>query len=531
MENTNTASNEKRSDGSGSDSPSIIFFMVDQLSEKWVEAAEAGACPLPNLAKLKKQGVSFSRAISSNPLCCPARATLATGLTTRGHGLLENGYYLDPSIPTFMQALQKGGWRTGALGKVHFRPHFSGVYPDYKPYGFDVTRITEDVRGGEWLDWVRAEHPDHFDNVLATIWPTEAPDYACYGPSGEDLRSRIEAIRKDFNWDVGGLPESHSKCYALPFPEEVSQTNWITSHALDFIKNTPASRPICAHISYVQPHTPFCAPKEYLDCVDETKVPKAVPPEWESDPNAPGFYRRQEAKDPGAFARKLYFADMVHLDRQLGQVLDALEETGRAENSYIIFLSDHGEMIGDHGMGGKGSFHYDACIRVPLTICGPGLQKGVTCEQFVQLEDICPTVLELTGQALPPMPAMGPYLDVSADEIPTVAGRSLVPLCQGKSVPDWRPDAYSESYNNIKTAIAGDWSRTVRTDRFRYSYYPKGNGDQLFDLENDPDETRNLVANPAFDSARRELRDRLLELVILQDDPHTRNSLFALGVH
>ena len=96
--------------------PRIVFFMVDQLSAKWLEVANTGVCPTPNIDALRRRGVSFSNCITSNPMCCAARATLATGLTTRQHGVLENGYQLDPQLPTFMRVLQEAGWRTGALG-------------------------------------------------------------------------------------------------------------------------------------------------------------------------------------------------------------------------------------------------------------------------------------------------------------------------------------------------------------------------------------------------------------------------------
>jgi len=132
--------------------PNVVFFMLDQLSAKWLEAASGGVCPTPNIDALRARGVSFTHCITSNPVCCPARATVATGLTTRQHGVLENGYQLDPELPTFMHVLQKAGWRTGALGKVHFQPHYRSQHPDYRPYGFDVTHVTEDGRGGEWLD-------------------------------------------------------------------------------------------------------------------------------------------------------------------------------------------------------------------------------------------------------------------------------------------------------------------------------------------------------------------------------------------
>ncbi len=150
----------------------IILFMVDQLSAKWLESAWEGVCPAPNIEKLKEMGTAFPHCFTSNPVCCLARATISTGLTTRGHGVLENGYRLEPELPTFMKVLQKHGWRTGGFGKVHLKPHYAGLYPDYKPYGFDVTHITEDPRGGEWLDWVEKIHIGHYEAALATIWPT-----------------------------------------------------------------------------------------------------------------------------------------------------------------------------------------------------------------------------------------------------------------------------------------------------------------------------------------------------------------------
>lgn len=250
------------------DKPNIVFFMVDQLSAKWLEAARNGVCPTSNIDALMVRGTTFTQAITSNPVCCPTRATLATGLTTRGHGLLENGYSLDPELPTFMRVIQEAGWRTGALGKMHFHPHFAGLYPDYKPYGFDVAHITEDARGGEWLDWVSAEHADHYDTVLATIWPSKIPEYASYGPDKVNLRERIENVREGFEWATPEFPNNTAGCYTLPFPEEVSQTNWITGHALSFMMETPDDQPLFAHISYVQPHGPFCPPGEYMQYVD-----------------------------------------------------------------------------------------------------------------------------------------------------------------------------------------------------------------------------------------------------------------------
>ena len=512
--------------------PDVVFFLVDQLSARWFEAARGGACPVPNLDRLCQRGVTFTHAITSNPVCQPARATLATGLTTRGHGVLENGYRLDPALPTFMQALQQAGWRTGALGKVHFHPHFAGLFPDCKPYGFDVTYITEDSRGGQWLDWVQAEHPRRFEAVLATIWPSRIPEFEQYGPDKENLRERIEKVRSKFQWATDEFPHNNAGQYTLPYPAEVSQTEWITARAVDFIRQTPARQPLYAHVSYVQPHSPSCPPGEYMHCVDRDRIPHAAPPEWLEDPNAPRYFagkKPQEADWP--IRRRYYFADVAHLDRQLGRVVEALADAGRLDNTYVIFLSDHGELLGDHGFVGKEERHYDACIRVPLILAGPGVKPGLVCDEIVQLEDICPTVLDMTGQHLPAMPKTGPYLHLAAEEIPILPGRSLLPLCRGEHVADRRAAAYCESYNAIWSADPMDWARTIRTRTHRYTFYPCGGGEQLFDLSGDPHEQHNLCADPALAEVRRDLRDRLLEMIVAQDYPKTRRDLFALGVH
>jgi arylsulfatase len=513
-------------------SPNIVIFMVDQLSAKWLEAAEAGVCDLPNIRRLRGRGVSFTRTITSNPVCCATRSTMATGLTTRGHGVLENGYQLDPKLPTFMRVLQQSGWRTGAFGKVHLQPHFRGLWPNYRPYGFDETHITEDSRGGEWLDWVEKNHPEHYESVLATIWPTKIPEYAAYGPDRRDLRTRIEEIRKGFKWASEEHPRNTFGATTLPFPQEVCQTNWITMHALEFIRGMDSDQPFFAQISYVQPHSPFQVPAEYLSRVDVSKIPKPLAAEWVNDPHAPKeLSQRQPATGDWEYARHCYFADLCHLDEQLGRVMEALEDSGRLDDTFIIFLSDHGEMLYDHGFTNKEEKHYDACIRVPLIIAGPGVSEGVTHDVLVQLEDICPTILDMAHRRLPLMPKMGPYLQVEAADIPVLPGRSLLPLCTGAAPNNWRTAAYSESYNRIDSAHLGQWARTVRTDQYRYTYYPDGYGDQLFDLLEDPGEQYNLVADPGFAETRIQLRDKLLDLVIEQDYPKTRRDLYALGVH
>jgi arylsulfatase A-like enzyme len=516
-----------------SDQPNIVFFMLDQLSAKWLEGDAVAVVPTPNLDWLRDRGTSFSNTFTSNPVCCPARATLATGLGTTGHGVLQNGYELDPALPTFMRTLQETGWRTGAFGKVHFHVHYHGVHPDYRPYGFDVVHNTEDPRAGEWLDWVMAQHPAHTEAALATIWASEIPELKAYGPDRVDLSARIRETRRTFDWATPEHPRNTSGTYTLPFPEDVSQTAWITGHALDFIRESDPRQPIYAHISYVQPHSPFCPPASYMDLVDASAIPAPVPPEWVEDPHGPRCFHgsegaRTQIPDHWRDYRHYYFADLAHLDHQLGRVIEALRDAGRWENTYLVLLSDHGELLMDHGFSGKAERHYDACIRVPLIIVGPDVSAGQTCDALVQLEDLYPTVMEMAHLPQPRQPIGGVHL---SEAPPALHGRSLMGWLQGETPESWRDAVMVESYNNIYDTTPGSWARTVRTSDWRYTLYPGGAGEQLFHLSTDPDETVNLVAQDAYQRVRRDLRDHLLEALILRDHPHPPRGLYALGVH
>jgi arylsulfatase len=508
-----------------SDRPSFVIFMLDQLSAKWLE--QDGVVETPNIDRLRRRGVTFDRACSSNPVCMPARASLATGLASRGHGVLQNGYVLDSGIPTFASILRNEGWHTAAIGKLHHVPHTMDIRPDYRPYGYDRVHLTEDDRGGEWLDWIEREHPDHYEAALSTVWARDLPGFTRYGERGVDLSERITRARKRF-------PEVARGFYALPFPQELSQTEWITGRALDFILERDPEDSFCVQISYVQPHTPFSPPGDYLDRVAVDRLPEPLPPTWLDDPHAPRFfahYREREAlrqnREQWREIRHHYFADLVHLDEQLGRVLDALETSRRAEHTYVLLLADHGEMLLDHGLSAKGEMHYDACIRVPMVVSGPGLDRGVTRQEFVHLEDVFPTVLELAGVEQPQLPALNPQIGMP---IGVAHGRSVVALARGRDT-DWRREAYCESYNIYHFATPQQWARTVRDERFRFTWYPNGGGEQLFDLERDPDETVNRAADADYATVRNDLRDRLLECIVMQDYPHVPRGLYSLGVH
>ncbi len=498
----------------------VLLIIYDQLAACWLETALRGAADLPNFARLGSRGTYFSQTMSTNPVCSPARATIATGLSGISHGLTQLGYRLDPQIPTFMGAMAAAGWQTAACGKVHLVPHFDAFDPDYRPYGFQLQHITEDPRGGPWLEWVKTHHPEHFRAALTTVWTRNIPEFAKHGPDNDDLAALME-----------GLPMKEGS-YELPFPAAVSQSNWITDRAVDLINNTPRKRAILNHVGYVQPHNPFAPPKGYRRFVDMSQVPEPLPAEWIDDPLGPrgAPVRAETAKEyEWRSAREHYFADLVHLDRQLGRLLDALDESGRTEQTLVIATADHGEMLLDHGLIFKDGYHYDACIRVPLFIAGPGLAQGQVRSDLVELADIYPTIMDAAGLELPKPPDRAPLPD--HENVPFTAGRSLLPLARGESAVGWRDAAFIESYNNTDSRSPHFWVRTVRTDQARYSLYGDGGGEQLFDLRADPGEQTNLAGNPAHADLRLQMRDRLLDHLITAAYPHSPRGLASFGIH
>ncbi|MDH7571250.1 MAG: sulfatase-like hydrolase/transferase, partial [Armatimonadota bacterium] len=308
--------------------------------------------------------------------------------------------------------------------------------------------------------------------------------------------------------------------YSSIVPERASQTRWVGDRACAYLHS--AQLPFFLYVSFVAPHDPYDPPARFLDLVDPARLPRPLPAEWENDPLAPSLFRRVPVAKRFATTgerewteiRRHYLASVAFIDEQVGRVLDALEARGIAHDTAVFFTSDHGDMLGDHGLPFKGAWHYDACIRVPLIIAAPG-SRPRECAALVENLDLFPTILELAGVK---------------HEVP-VEGRSLVPWLGGNEPAHWREDAYSESYATYSDHQPDGWARTVRTAEWRYTLYPSGGGEQLFHLRDDPGEQVNRAGDPGCASVRREMRDRLMERIVTQDWPFPTRGLFRLGTH
>ncbi len=497
----------------------IVLFMVDQLAAKWLEKARQGVVDLPNFDALEQEGVTFTQAFTTNPVCSPSRATIATGLSSSVHGVAECGYDLDPSIPTFMHGLQNSGWTTAAAGKVHFIPQISAVEADYRPYGFDIVESTEDSRVGRWIDWVREAHPEHYQAVLSTIWMTMMPGLDKYGECETDLKAEILAAQTVY-------PESTSQAYELPFPATISQSSWITDRACEIIGD--AEGDLFLHVSYVQPHNPFSPPSEYVERVNVDNIPAPVAADWREQPipyyDSPRYEVPSYESTDWRRERQLYFADLAHLDNELGRIRTALSDSGRSDDLLFIFTSDHGELLHDHGLLGKFERHYDACIRVPLVVSS-GTNGGRRRDQLVEHTDIAPTIYHWADVPAPTLPARAPSV---TDTVKSLPGRSLLDDAADTG-QEPRRGVYIQSNGSYASTEPRGWSRTLRDARYRYTRHLDGGGEQLFDLEQDPDEQRNLVLVPEFSDLLMTMRDRLTEAMAVDTYPVTPIRLYQVG--
>ena len=481
----------------------VIVIEADQLSAKWLACYGAPAASTPNLDALAAQGVRFTNCVINHPVCMPSRASTMTGRSAQHHGVFYNGWELGPEAHTFPRVLQQAGVQTLGVGKFHLECHGRSAYNDVRKYGFDRAEVTEDIRAGDWLDWVEREHPDCFTAALATVWPL--PHLEHYGPRDRNLLAEIRAARQSFPLRI-----SAHEAVPTPIPEKACQTHWVVDRALALLRERDERRPFFLKVSFVDPHDPYDPPPRFLDLIAEPRVPTPV---RSGDANLSHVLARfgvvpfvaQFRGTTEADWRRLrrhYLASTAFVDEQVGRLLKYLTRSGLDRDTAVVFTSDHGDMLGDHGLPTKGAWHFDACFRVPLLVRAPGLVAGRIEAQMVNNLDLFPTVLDLAG-----VPCQVP-----------VEGRSLLPLLRDTGSLDRPQAALVESYGSYANQDLALRARTVVTPAARLTLFGDGAG-MLFDLRHDPDETTNLFGRPAAASLTAELKDLLLDLLARQNNP------------
>jgi arylsulfatase len=425
----------------------LLFIMADQYRWDYLGAQGADFVRTPNLDRIAEQGIRFTQCTTNCPICAPARIGLATGLQPTRLGALDNMSFLPHSVPTYYQRLRDHGYRVGCVGKLDLaKPDgYNGRYGD-RPcvYGWGFT------------------HPEEAEGKMhAGMAPAPRGPYG-FWLEQQGLYERFHQdylLRKEKGWIKDASHDS-------VLPAEAFEDIYIGRRAVEWLKKVPDDFPWHYFVSFVGPHDPFDPPTEYADRFRNTPVPSAIQDDLGVKPN---YVRERQlglSPDEVAVTRRQYCASIQTIDDGVGWILDALESRRMLENTAIIFSSDHGEMLGDHGMYTK-STPYEAALRVPLLIAAPDIEGGWVSDALVELIDINPTLCELAG-----LPAQE-----------NIDARSLMPVLE-KQVQEIRTETVS-AFRSF---------RCLRTHQYKYiQNYNDIN--ELYDLQADPDELHNIVGD------------------------------------
>jgi choline-sulfatase len=418
--------------------PDILLIMADQLPAAALPAYGHPVVHAPHLSRLAARGAVFDAAYCASPLCAPSRFAMLTGQPPSAIEAFDNAAELPAATPTVTHLLRAAGYRTVLSGKMHF------VGPD-QLHGFE-RRLTTDVypAGFDWTpDWRSTERAGWYH-------------------SARDLRAaavREAALQTDFDDEAGFRAVQELRHHAA----------------------TAGDQPLFLVASFTNPHDPWEVRRAHWDRYADAEIPApAVPtlPLDEADPHSRRLRAMYGAEaDPLDASelprvRRAYFAAISYLDDRVGELLDTLEATGRADRTLVLFTSDHGEMLGERGLWFKMSF-FDGSARVPLIAAGPGIAPQRVAEPVSQL-DLAPTLTALAG---------------AADADVPLVGTSLWPRLTGAGPA---PDAVVAEY-----LAEGVHAPAVMLRRGRHKLIRcPGDPDQLYDLAADPHELRNLADDP-----------------------------------
>lgn len=438
--------------------PNILIIMADQLVADLTGAYGHPVVRTPNLERLVQSGIRFDAAYCTYPVCSPSRSSLLSGRFASRNSAWDNAAPVASDIPMLPHYLATAGYETALSGKMHF------VGPD-QLHGFEK-RLTTDMFPGS-LAWTpQREGPAPFVHPGNPDGPPIAIDYVNAGPV-------------QWNEQLQFDEETHYRAL-----EYIRSKRTDKAGSMQVKRLAAEDPPWLLVASYHHPHEPFQPPQRYWDLydgaeIDPVRIPagettaRSVMDEWVDVLHGS---RDVDLEDPDAQyrMRRAYYALVTYIDDKVGELLDALEATGVAENTVVIFTSDHGDMLGERGMVQKRVF-YEWSARVPLIIGGAPLAvAGQVCETPVSLLDILPTLCELTGTMA---------IDVS--------GQSLMPLIDQRSAE--RDPVFVEYHS--EGVYAPCFMR--RDGRYKYVYV-HGHDDQLFDLHTDPLEQRDLSALPEY---------------------------------
>ncbi len=438
--------------------PNILWYCTDQQRFDTIAALGNPHVHTPTVDQLVNDGVAFTTAYCQSPICTPSRSSFMTGMyPSRVHNTRNGNDTFPDSPPLISKLLSDAGYDCGMIGKFHLvssgyrtEPRLDDGYSFWK---FSHAPRDDWETGHDYADWVKSKG------------------------------GNLDAMRES---DERVSPEMH-------------QTTWATDMAIDFI-NHERSGPWMMNINIYDPHPPFIPPKEYADRFKAEDMPGP----WfqESDLAQQAKFKdvdfQDEVRTPeehNAFdAQAKYYAMIAQIDDQFSRLLQAIEAAGQTENTVVIFTSDHGETLGDHGLMFKGCRFYEGLVRVPLIFRWPGkFENNLQSDALVELLDVTATVVELAGLEQPD------YMQ----------GKSLLPILKGETDPAHFRDSvrceYFDALHPHFTGGTGTFGTMYRRGKWKLVVYHGHGLGELYDLEKDPKEFNNLWDDPEHATIKAEL--------------------------
>lgn len=461
----------------------------------------------PHLDLLARQGTRFSACITPNVVCQPSRASILTGMLPSTHGVSDNGIDLPKATGEggFGGTLSRAGYATGMIGKAHF-----ATYLTFKPTGSPECIESSAAFAPEWagpyMGFDNAEMLLLGHNYWLPYKPSRglAYEHWYHGDGLGDEKNRIYA---------GYAPTTPTpQTYHSQLPEAWHNSTWVGNKTIDFLREHK-DQPFCAWASFPDPHHPFDAPEPWslLHHPDEVDLPVErrrdfdTRPWWhraamETTPALSGellkmrseYSRIPELSD--AQLRELianYYGMISLIDHNVGRILTELNDLGLADDTIVIYTSDHGDWLGDHGLVLKGPMMYDGLLRVGLIMRGPGISAGRVISEPVSTLDLYSTINDYAGV-----------------DAPTHDSRTLRPLLETDASRDY---AYNEwDLRSGRVGVAMDL-RTVRTRRYRLTLENNSGIGEMYDLQEDPREMQNRFDDAGYTGVRKELLDMIAQ--------------------
>ena len=457
--------------------PNILWICTDQQRFDTIGALGNEHVSTPNIDALVRSGTAFTHAYCQSPICTPSRTSFLTGTYASTVHINGNGLESFPDHPPLVtKIMADAGYSVGNVGKLHLTSAYQRI----------------ETRADDGYEYFKYSHAPRDD------WPV-GHDYADW------VREKGHVL-KDLTSDVNGVPT------------ELHQTTWAFTRAAEFIRERK-DREWMLTVNVYDPHPPFNPPKTYRDQFDPEKMPgphfqesdlkqqKVLEPvDFQSkgrtpdnlDINHPILAKSLKPGEPEPAgsspgerdARTLqaaYYAMIKQIDDRLGELMATLDELGLRENTIVIFTSDHGEMLGDHGLIQKGCRFYEGLVRVPLIWSWPGhIKEGLVSDALVELTDKAPTILDYAGIPIPE----------------NMFGKSLRPILEGKADPHHHRDYVRCEFYDALGLGEHSLATMYRDRQYKLVNYHQHEFGELYDLEKDPWEFDNLWDDPAHMATR-----------------------------